>query len=68
MSTTPTPEDFRAAGFTADAINYPRTEAGFLWLCKFNGCPPEKAPRAWRYASSKGMLEQVERLAREATQ
>jgi hypothetical protein len=50
MDDVPTEKEFRDAGFTANAINFPRSERGFRWLCWFNGAKPEQAPRAWRYA------------------
>jgi hypothetical protein len=58
-----TDEELRQAGFTAAARNYPRSEEGFRWICKFNGVPPEIAPRAWRYASNQYMWEYAERKA-----
>ncbi len=53
----PTPEQFRKAGMTGDAVNYPRTEAGFLWLCQFNGIKPEQAPRTFYYAPNAWVLK-----------
>lgn len=67
----PTPQEFRDIGFTADAVNYPHSEVGFLWLCKFNGLTtPEqiaKVPRSWRYASSEYMRQYIERRASSST-
>lgn len=63
-----TDEQFRLAGFTPAARNYLRTERGFLWLCKFNGVPPEIAPKAWRYASNPYMWEYVEGKAKDELQ
>lgn len=50
MTETPTEKEFRDAGYTYDAINYPLSDAALARLCKFNGITPERAPRAWRYA------------------
>lgn len=58
-------KELRIAGFTSAAKNFPLSETGFRWICKFNGVPPEKAPRAWRYAPNQYMLEYVERKATE---
>lgn len=65
MSGTPTPEEFRAAGFTAAAIDFPMSERAFLWLCQFNGCKPDQAPRAWRYAPNPYMQNYCDRKAEE---
>ncbi|AXQ68391.1 hypothetical protein HOT99_gp226 [Caulobacter phage CcrBL10] len=54
---------FRMTGFSADAENYPHTEEAFLWLCRFNGARPEQVPWTWRYASSAGMRDYIQRLA-----
>lgn len=62
-------EEFRAGGRTGEARNHPLSEAGFMWLCAFNGVPPENAPRTWRFASNaymRGFIEEAaakERLA-----
>lgn len=45
-----TDEALRQAGFTSDARQFPLSEAGFQWLCHYNGAKPEQAPPAWRYA------------------
>lgn len=58
-------EEFRAAGFTGAARNYPLNDEGFAWLCAFNGIAPEQAPRAWRYAPNAYMKEYIEQKARE---
>lgn len=39
----------REAGFTSNALNYPRDELAFKLLCAFNGADPSKAPDGWRY-------------------
>ncbi len=46
----PTEKQFRDAGYTADAVNYPLSEAAVARLCAFNGITPDLAPLAWRYA------------------
>ncbi len=56
-------EDLRKVGFTAMARRFPRSERGFRYICRLNGVDPEKAPHAWRYASSQWMLDYVEKLA-----
>ena len=63
MVDAPSPEEFRATGFTADAVNYPHSEAGFAWLCRFNGIRPDQAPRTWRYASSEQMRTYIQSKA-----
>lgn len=62
---TLTDDEFRKAGFTGAARHHPRSENGFRWFCQWNGCDPEKAPPAWRFASNVFMLEYCERRARE---
>jgi hypothetical protein len=42
--------EFRQTGYTAAALNYPLSDAGFRSLCAYNGIQPEKAPRTWRYS------------------
>lgn len=56
-------KEFRVCGYTANAVRYPLSEAAFLWLCKFNGADPAKAPRAWRYAPNAEMKRILERNA-----
>ncbi|AXQ69852.1 hypothetical protein HOU03_gp416 [Caulobacter phage CcrSC] len=56
---------FRLTGFPAAAEQFPHTEAGYLWLCRFNGVDPDKAPWTWRYASSEAMRAYIERRVRE---
>lgn len=47
---TPAPEQFRAAGFTADAINYPRPPKALAALKRFNGLADDApVPIAWQY-------------------
>lgn len=63
----PTEKEFRDAGYTADAINYPLSYEAFALLCKFNGTSPSVAPRAWRYAPNDYVRGQWELLARPRT-
>ncbi|AXQ68948.1 hypothetical protein HOU00_gp177 [Caulobacter phage CcrPW] len=56
---------FRMTGFQPSAEQYPHSPEGFAWLCRFNGARPEQVPWTWHYASSAGMRDYVERLARE---
>lgn len=52
----------RDAGFTTDALAFPRCELGLKALCAFNGCSPEQAPRGWRYYPNAGVKKQWERV------
>jgi hypothetical protein len=52
----------RAAGFTSEALKYPRSEAGLLALCAFNGIRPDQAPRGWRYWPNPAMKAAWERV------
>jgi hypothetical protein len=64
MTDHPTEAEFRAAGFTADAVNYPLSDAAVAWLCQFNGAPNGwTPPRAWRYAPNPAMQATLERNA-----
>ena len=58
-----TDEQLRAAGFTKEARNYPRSKDGARWIAAFNGIPFEDIPAAWCYASNAWMHEYVERMA-----
>lgn len=62
--TAPTEKEFRDAGYTADAINYPLSISAFEALCAWNGAAPQNAPRAWRYAPNKRLQEFWEGVAR----
>lgn len=65
-SDVPTEAEFRAAGFTAAAINYPLSDAAVAWLCKFNGAPDGWVPpRAWRYAPNAWCQANAEKKAAE---
>lgn len=52
----------REAGFTSEALRYPRSEAGLVALCAFNGIRPEEAPRGWHYWPNPGMQKCWERV------
>lgn len=52
----------RDAGFTVEALQYPRDELGLRALCAFNGCSIEQAPRGWRYYPNEGVKKQWERV------
>jgi len=59
-----TPEQLRAAGFTSDAMNYPRSEMGARWIAWFNNIDFKVIPAAWCYASNFYMWNIVEENAR----
>jgi hypothetical protein len=52
----------REAGFTIDALNYPRSREGLIALCAFNGIKPEQAPRGWHYWPNPQMKKSWERV------
>jgi hypothetical protein len=54
----------REAGFGTEALNYPRSEAGLIALCAFNGIKPEQAPRGWHYWPNLQMKAAWERVIR----
>lgn len=55
-----TDEQFRVAGYTAAARQYPLSEDGARWIAAFNGIPFDKIPAAWCYAPNAGMRKYVE--------
>lgn len=61
-----TPEQLRAAGFTAEAAKFPRSEAGARWIALFNGISFANIPAAWWYASNEYMWRYVEDQAARA--
>lgn len=64
MSDKPSESEFRAAGYTANAISFPISDAAVEWLCKFNGAPDGwKYPRAWNYAPNAACQAMLERNA-----
>lgn len=56
---------FRMTGFKASAEQFPHTEEGYVWLCRFNGAEPGKTPWTWRYASCEAMRDRINKLAAE---
>jgi hypothetical protein len=52
----------REAGFTINALHYPRSREGVIALCAFNGIRPEQAPRGWHYWPNPGMKTCWERV------
>lgn len=56
-------EQFRAAGYTASARNYPLSAAAARWVAEFNGIPFDKIPPAWCYAPNPYMLTMIEEAA-----
>lgn len=64
MPDIPTEAEFRAAGYTANAIKYPLSDGAVAYLCKFNGAPDGWIPpRAWRYAPNAACQTMLERNA-----
>ncbi len=55
MTNVPTDEEFRKAGFTAEAANYPLTTSAVRVLAEFNGVTPEQLPQTYHYAPNPGM-------------
>ena len=61
--TTPTPEQFRAAGMTGDAINCPRPPEALAALKRANGLPDDaKVPAAWHYFPNPWMRDNWRKL------
>jgi len=60
----PTEEQFRATGYTADAVNYPLSTPAYEAKCAFNGIDPLAAPNTWRYAPNAYMRDFWEERAR----
>ena len=52
----------REAGFTDEALKYPRSRDGFIALCAWNGVKPEQAPLGWRFAPNKAAYHAWERV------
>jgi len=52
----------RDAGFTEEALHFPRSEEGLIALCAFNGIKPEQTPRGWHYWPNAGMQKCWERV------
>lgn len=53
----------RDAGFTSEALRYPRTDHDLALICAFNNCRPEQAPRGWRYFPNEGTMRAWRRVA-----
>lgn len=66
MGLTPTDAEFRAAGFTAAARDYPRSEIALRLLCAFVGVDPAEAPPAWWFHPNAGSRDAWTRVADEA--
>ena len=56
--------EFRKAGYTGNAINFPLSEAAFRAKCKWNGIDPKDAPRVWRYAPNEWCRQFFEQRAK----
>lgn len=61
-----TPDDLRAAGFTSEALAYPRDEVGLRLLCAFVGVDWQKAPPAWWFHPNPTTQDAWKRVADEA--
>lgn len=59
----PTDQDFRAAGYTAAARDYPLSKRACRWIAAWNNVPFERLPPAWRYAPNAGIFVYIERRA-----
>ena len=60
---TPTEAEFRATGWTKEAINYPISGGALAVRCERNGIHPDQAPRTWRYAPNEIVRQELERAA-----
>lgn len=58
-----TDEQFRTAGYTPRAREFPLSEAGAHWLAASHGIPLERLPHAWCYAPNPFMQTFVENAA-----
>ena len=56
------PSPFRAIGFTAEAENWPLSDAGAAIIAEHNGVPLDKLPPLMRHASCGGMHRWLEAL------
>lgn len=59
----PTTEEFRATGYTAEAVNYPLSRRAFEWLCRFNGISHFDAPLTWQWAPNAYMQKYLDERA-----
>lgn len=53
----------REAGFTTEAIRYPRDPMALALLCAWNNIPVDKAPPGWAFHPSDRNFEAWERVA-----
>jgi len=67
MPEAPTPEEFRAIGFTAAAADHPLSDAACAIVAEHNGVEPDRMPRAFRYAPNPWMHAWLEELGRRRT-
>lgn len=61
--TVPTEEEFRATGWTKNAINFPISEAAVKVRCSYNGITIEQAPKTWWYAPNAWVQADLEKKA-----
>lgn len=54
--------NFRAIGYTDEAINYPLSPAGISIIAEHNGVSPDQLPEAARYSSGPYMHKWIEAL------
>lgn len=54
----------REAGFSEQALNYPRSHFGLIALCAFNGIEPSMAPPGWKYWPNEAMKKSWTRVIR----
>ena len=64
MPDVPTPEEFRAVGFSAVAADHLLSEEGCAIVAEHNGVEPDRMPRAFRYAPNPWMHAWLEELGR----
>ena len=56
----------REAGFTTDALRYPRTATELALICAFNGIEREQAPNGWKYFPNEAAKRSWGRVAEAA--
>lgn len=54
--------DFRKAGFTDAAIDFPLSDAGCAIVAEHNGIAPDQMPPEWRYAPNAYMQRWLDAL------
>ena len=59
---TPTPEQFRAVGFTGAAAAYPLSPAAQEIVAEHNGVSADMMPETFRYAPNPAMRDWLEAL------